>query len=106
MSAAALDEYMAANPEAARAALTDPEVAVRVATVRDLLSLMDRALEEEGVDARVRHRVGVRVATDALLSDRARARLEAVAEMARAQGRIDREAVPAAQETPDGTGGA
>ncbi|WP_371793840.1 hypothetical protein OIE91_11255 [Streptomyces albidoflavus] len=95
MSAAVLDEYMADNPGAARAALTDPEFAAEVATMRNVLDLMDGALEDEGVDARVRHRVGLQVATEALLSDRLRARLEAAMESARVRGCIDREAVPA-----------
>lgn len=91
MSAAVLDEYMAANPRAARAALTDPEFAAEVATMRNVLDLMDGALEDEGVDARVRHRVGLQVATEGLLSDRLRARLEASVASVRAQGRNDRE---------------
>lgn len=69
----ALAEFFTANPETHWAALHDPVLAAEVARMRDVLDRLDGALEAEGLDVEARGRVGVRLVTDCLLTDEARA---------------------------------
>jgi hypothetical protein len=73
LSAVVLDEFLTANPEAARSALHDPAFAAEVARMRAVLGRLDAGLEAEGLDVEARCRVGVRLVTDCLLTDEGRA---------------------------------
>ncbi|WP_413808133.1 hypothetical protein [Streptomyces sp. OE57] len=83
MSTEALDEYLTANPEAARSALHDAEFAAEVARMRVVLERLDAGLEAEGLDVEARRRVGVRLVTDCLQTDEARARVAEAHRLAR-----------------------
>jgi anti-sigma-K factor RskA len=76
LSDVALDEYLAANPEADRAALHDPQFAAEVARMRTVLDRLDTGLEAEGLDVEARRRIGVRLLADCLLTDEARERVQ------------------------------
>lgn len=69
----ALEEFFTANPEGHWSALHNPVMAAEVARMRAVLDRLDASLEDEGLDVEARRRVGVRLVTDCLLTDQARA---------------------------------